>query len=227
MAHRDQLWFVNATKQAYPDYFRACRIIEIGSLDINGSIRRMFTGCEYVGLDVAAGPGVDAVCQGQDYDGPADNFDTAVCCEVMEHNPFWVETFRNMIRVTRPGGLVILTCASHGRPEHGTARTEPTASPLTVGLGWTYYRNLDASDFMNGVPINLDFSSWRFYRNSTSNDLYFIGFKAGSSAPANATWSMRSIAAKLALWNVTRGKWWINRVRFMMPGKGHMTGKAG
>ncbi len=79
-------------------------MLEIGSLDVNGTVRQHFEKCDYRGLDVAEGPGVDIVCQAQDYDAPIGSFDTVVCCEVMEHNPHWAETFANMLRLCQPGG---------------------------------------------------------------------------------------------------------------------------
>ena len=135
MAHRSQLEFVRLLAANMPEYFRGKRVLEVGSLDINGSIRQFFKDCDYTGLDVAAGPGVDVVCEGQKYDAPG--FDVVISCEAMEHNPYWAETLQNMIRLCKPGGLLVMTCATIGRPEHGTARSEPESSPLTVGLGWS------------------------------------------------------------------------------------------
>lgn len=68
---------------------------------------------------MAAGKGVDLVCKGEEYDGPDNTFDTVVSGEVMEHNPYWAEKMRNMIRVCKPGGLVVMTCAGLGRGSMG------------------------------------------------------------------------------------------------------------
>src|SRR5690606_19424692 len=106
-------------------FFRGTRVLEVGSLDLNGSVRSNFSGCDYLGIDVAAGPGVDLVCQGQDYDAPDGSFDVVTSCEAMEHNPYWRETFANMLRLCRPGGLILMTCATTGRGEHGTTRKHP------------------------------------------------------------------------------------------------------
>ena len=147
MAHKGQQNFIQLVQASVSRFLFNKRVLEIGSLDINGSVRSHFRECSYTGIDVAAGPGVDMVCQGQDYGGPEDSFDVVISCEVMEHNPHWAETMKNMIRVCKPGGLVLMTCATLGRGEHGTARTSPNSSPLTVELGWNYYRNLTARDF--------------------------------------------------------------------------------
>lgn len=83
----------------------------------------------------AKGPGVDIVCPGHEADSPTGHFDTMVSAECFEHNPFWVETFSNMLRMTLPGGLVAVSVATTGRGEHGTPRTSALESPLTVGRG--------------------------------------------------------------------------------------------
>jgi SAM-dependent methyltransferase len=219
MAHKQQMRFVGEIAHAFPAFFRQGRVLEIGSLDINSSIRGMFPGTEYTGIDVAPGPGVDIVRQGQDHDAPDGYYDAVVCCEVMEHNPHWAATFRNMSRMTRAGGLTIMTCAARGRPDHGTARTEPEASPLTVGLGWTYYRNLEAADFEAEAPAGDAFSVWRYIRNYDSCDVYFAGFRVGAPAPDGAAAALRAIRNRLALRNLTRSRAWRNRVRTGLLGR--------
>lgn len=183
MSHRQQLEFVASLQRAFPDYFRGRHVLEIGSLDINGTIRSYFTGCGYTGIDVGAGPGVDLVCQGQDYNAPPASCDVVISCEVMEHNPYWKETFENMVRLCRPAGLVIMTCASAGRPEHGTTRTTKSDAPL---VEWEYYRNLVARDFTASIAIREQFSVAEFMENWEVCDLYFAGFRAGAPAPSSA-----------------------------------------
>lgn len=177
MAHQAQRNYLNQVRNELPDYFANKKVLEIGSLNINGTARDFFTNCEYIGLDVAEGPCVDKVVQGQDYDGPDDNFDVTISCECFEHNPEWVATFRNMIRLTKPGGLVIMTCATTGRREHGTSRSDVYSSPLTVKIGWEYYKNLEARDFQEHFDFDKLFSQYMFLKNDGAHDLYFWGIK--------------------------------------------------
>lgn len=206
MAHWQQMGFVEEVGALFPQFFRGVRVLEIGSLDINGSVRSFFTGCDYIGLDVSPGRGVDVVCQGQDYDAPDGSFDCVLSCEVMEHNPHWRETFANMIRLCRPGGLVIMTCATRGRAEHGTTRSSPDSSPLTIGKGWEYYRNLEARHFEAALDLRRDFSLHRFFRGLDSNDLYFAGFRAGAEPPAGAEAGLAQLARRYWVRNATRPK---------------------
>jgi len=180
MCHMEQLVFFKKIQLRMPEYFEDTKVLEVGSLDINGSIRQFFKAKEYIGLDVGPGPGVDVVCEGQNFDYPDEYFDVTVSSECFEHNPFWLETFLNMVRMTRSGGLVAFSCASEGRKEHGTHRSEPESSPLTVFKGgdyWNYYRNLNEEDFTSEVDLDSIFSKYKFKYNDKAFDLYFYGVK--------------------------------------------------
>ena len=111
------------------------------------------------------------------YTLPSGYYDVTASAECFEHNPFWVETFANMLRLTKPGGLVIFSCATTGRQEHGTSRTDPNDSPLTAELGWNYYRNLDAQDFLDTFNLPGWFDCFHFLVCPQTFDLYFYGVR--------------------------------------------------
>lgn len=176
MAHREQGEYIVSVKQRFPQFFKGGRVLEIGSLNINGTVRQFFDADEYIGVDVGEGPGVDVVMSGHEYDDER-KFDCVISCECLEHNPFWKETFLNMTRLCRRGGLVVFTCATTGRPEHGTERTTPQDSPLTIAKGWSYYENLTEEHF-SSIDLGELFLDHRFSVNTISCDLYFEGIKA-------------------------------------------------
>jgi len=177
MAHQSQRDFLKTIGAGFPIFFHNAKVLEIGSLNINGTVRDFFSNCDYTGIDVAAGKDVDIVCQGQQFNADTNSFDHVISCEAMEHNPYWKETLVNMIRVCRPGGLVTMTCATIGRPEHGTKRTSPSDSPLTIEQGWDYYQNLKSIDFTQQCELESAFMSFRFWVNWSSFDLFMIGLK--------------------------------------------------
>jgi SAM-dependent methyltransferase len=185
MAHAEQTGFIRVMRDfVFP--FNGS-VLEIGSYQVNeiGSLRQIFSGCSYTGVDLAEGPGVDIVASGHDIDLTADSFDVTLSSECFEHNPFWRETFANMNRMTKPGGVVIITCASRGRIEHGTARSaKPHYSPGTKAIGWNYYMNLTQNDFERSFNISRMFSKSHFYYVKSSHDLYFFGVKSGATGPA-------------------------------------------
>ena len=202
MSHYTQKQFIGWVREALPERFQAQKVLEVGSLDINGSARSFFSGCDYTGIDVGSGPGVDVVCGGQDYEAPDASFDVACSFEAMEHNPYWKETFANMIRMLKPGGMLLMSCATAGRPEHGTARSKPGDSPLTIGIGWDYYRNLRRSDFEQAFALEREFSMYYAGHYYQGCDLFFFGFKAGVPAPANAPALRASLRRRYALRNL-------------------------
>jgi hypothetical protein len=175
MSHHEQRVFIDSVRERFPYFFTGVRVLEIGSLDINGSVRDFFTGCDYTGVDIGAGYGVDVIAQGQDLTYPDRSFDVVISAECFEHNPFWLETFANMVRMA--DGLVLFTCATQGRPEHGTTRSDRYSSPLTIDFGWDYYRNLVEEDFTSALDIAALFGPHEFSVQESSRDLYFYGLR--------------------------------------------------
>jgi SAM-dependent methyltransferase len=120
----------------------AVNVLEIGSLDINGSVRSLFDaltsdGGSYLGIDVQEGPGVDVVADASVYESSI-KYDIVVCAEVFEHTPLWPKIVKNAHSLLEPGGMLILTMAGEGRPPHSAIDENPIRS-------WEYYKNVSAS----------------------------------------------------------------------------------
>jgi hypothetical protein len=92
-------------------------VIEIGSRDINGSIRGLFGDASYVGLDLFEGPLVDWVGDAEQYE-PEAPVDCVIACEVYEHTPRWSKLTEAAASWLAPGGTLIVTCAGPGRSPH-------------------------------------------------------------------------------------------------------------
>ncbi len=107
-----------------PDEVRGRRVLEVGALDVNGSVRPVvenaFAPAEYVGVDLEAGPGVDVVCPAEDLVdrfGP-DRFDVVLGLEMLEHVRDWRAVIRQCKRVCAPGGVLLFTTRSKGFKYH-------------------------------------------------------------------------------------------------------------
>jgi SAM-dependent methyltransferase len=173
LAHQQQFDFVSGIASFFPDNFAKCKVLEVGSLNINGSVRQFFTDCDYIGIDLGQGRDVDIVCPGQEYKAQDNTFDTVISCECFEHNPDWVATFANMHRMTKSGGLIVMSCATTGRAEHGTKRTSPGDAPFCND----YYKNLTEQDFKENFDVDSMFSVYEFGIGEATKDLYFYGVK--------------------------------------------------
>jgi SAM-dependent methyltransferase len=99
------------------------RVLEVGSRDVNGSIRPILESrgpTEYIGVDIVPGPGVDELC---DAGALADrfgekSFDVVVSTELIEHVRDWRAAIDNMKRVLKPGGQLLVTTRSRGFAVH-------------------------------------------------------------------------------------------------------------
>lgn len=128
------------------------RILEFGSLDINGSVRSVLQhmSLEYVGVDVQSGPGVDVTGNAATFDSPA-RFDVIVCAEVFEHTPAWREIIVNSHRLLRDGGIFIATMAGEGRAPHSAIDENPIRD-------WEYYDNVGEWELSRAMRIFSRFS---------------------------------------------------------------------
>ena len=64
MAHLQQLTFVKTISEHLTKDYRNVKILEIGSYDVNGSIRKFFLNSEYIGVDLIDRPFVDIISDG-------------------------------------------------------------------------------------------------------------------------------------------------------------------
>jgi SAM-dependent methyltransferase len=90
-------------------------VLEVGSYDMNGSPRYLFADFRsYIGIDLVEGPGVDLTMNCQDLKFPDASFDVVVDAERLEHDTNFFQSYREIFRVLRPGGHVIVTTRSWG-----------------------------------------------------------------------------------------------------------------
>lgn len=177
MAHRAQREFCQEVKRRFPDRFLRARVLEVGALNVNGTIRDLFEDCRYVGLDCRDGPGVDVVCLAHEYREPDAAFDVVCALETFEHDPHAPQTISNLLRMLRPGGLFLMTCAGVGRPEHGTARTGGGMGPHP-----DFYRNVSPGEFCRWLlDTDVALDELHIRRRAHPCDLYAWAIKSGSS----------------------------------------------
>jgi len=105
------------------DDVRGKRVIEVGSMNVNGSLRATIEAlgpAKYIGVDLGEGPGVDEVCPAEALVarfGEA-SFDLVVCTEMLEHVREWRVAVTNLKGLVAPGGVLLVTTRSKGFPYH-------------------------------------------------------------------------------------------------------------
>lgn len=180
MAHPEQRNYCLSVKQKFPNYFSKKKVLDVGSLDINGCNKPLFESCEYLGIDIGVGPNVDLVCKGHELDYADEYFDTIVSTECFEHDMHFTETLKNIVRMLKPEGLFFFTCGGDGRGEHGTLRTDTFSSPLTTrhSPNWAnYYRNVNESWFRDIIVPEDHFENFKFSYLAATQDFQFYGIK--------------------------------------------------
>jgi SAM-dependent methyltransferase len=176
MAHFEQQEFVRIVVNELNklDNFTDLSVLDVGSYDVGGSVKKFFPKNQYLGVDLAKGPNVDVVLDGSQLEKLNKKFDIVISCECFEHAKNWDQVFQSMYNVCKDNGFIIFTCASRGRIEHGTARTINSDSP---GTDDTYYKNIFKNEFEKNFEVNRLFNQSFLYYNIKSSDLYFFGSK--------------------------------------------------
>ncbi len=96
------------------DAFRT--VVELGSQDVNGSLRdHSPAGVHYIGVDVMPAKGVDLVVHpGAPLPLAFEIADAVVTSSAFEHDVCFWNTFLDLLRILRPGGLLYVNVPSNG-----------------------------------------------------------------------------------------------------------------
>ena len=158
-------------------------ILEVGSYNVNGSFRPYIESLNpstYTGVDQLSGPDVDVIGKAEhlvNVYGPA-SFDVVISTEMLEHCEHWHDAVWNMMEVTKPGGLHIISTRSPGFPWHPYPEDWWRFSLDDIRAIWSSWDILDARDDpeMPGVFIKArkrhDWDSLLDYLRLTSMTVY-------------------------------------------------------
>lgn len=174
MSHAVQRKWCEGLKVAMPRFFKGKAVLEMGSLNVNGSLRPLFKKGTYLGVDVIAGKDVDMVgaFHGLDF---SKYFDVVCSVNSLEHDIHFDETLPKMYKLLKPGGLMFISAAFKWA-EHGTSRCAPGASGTAQLEGkWRdYYENVSREDIMRHFKYDM----FQFYMLGVCHkDVQFVGIK--------------------------------------------------
>lgn len=182
--HNSQVQYCLEVKNKFPFYFKNKKVIDFGSMNINGDNTFLFEDCYYVGVDVGPGKNVHIVGKAHEIRHLDETYDTVISTEMFEHDMYLHLSIPNMIRVLKSNGLFLFTCAGPGREEHGTRRTQPFASPHTSTMEhWCdYYANVDENKIREIIDVDGIFKQYEFRSiegdwKIPNADLQFYGIK--------------------------------------------------
>jgi len=91
-------------------------VVDIGGLDVNGSLKQFFKNMNYICVDIAPHPSVDVVVEpGKPLPFESGSIDLIVSTSCFEHDPcFWI-TFKEMCRITKPDGYIYISAPGNGK----------------------------------------------------------------------------------------------------------------
>jgi hypothetical protein len=144
-------------------------VLEIGSRHINGTVRGLFNGADYLGIDVVPGHCVDRVADGATFT-PERPIDTVVCCEVLEHTDAAEAIVGHGLNLLQPDGILLVTCAAPDRAPHSAV----DGNALRPG---EFYRNVLPND-LHAWVLNAGAEVMVLAHDPDRGDLYLCARKA-------------------------------------------------
>lgn len=123
--------YLKGLKEKYPKSFKGCKVLELGSGIINGSVREYFEdNKEYIGVDfrkyainsegdLSMINGVDLIARCIDTDFPKSHFDTIISYSMLEHDTVWKDSLAHNVPFLKKGGMMFLEWGGVGMGEHG------------------------------------------------------------------------------------------------------------
>lgn len=142
-------------------------VIDVGSRDINGTVRALFPNAKYTGVDIVDGNGVDVAADAAVW-APKKPVDLVVCLEMLEHCAVWRDVIRNIHdTMLKSSGRIVVTAANLSRAPHsgvdgGQVRPDE------------FYENIDPVDLEN---VLIDAGFWDVVVEELGTDVRATGVK--------------------------------------------------
>lgn len=187
--HRTAMEHAKLFFDTYLDGKTGQKIVEIGSQDVNGSLRAFAGNNEYLGVDFVNGRGVDVILKDPYILPFADNsFDVCVTSSCFEHSEFFWLLFLEIMRIIKPTGVAYINV-----PSNGVVHQWPVDA-------WRFYPDsgqaLQNWARRNGMNIALLESFIGRQRKSLWNDFVAVFVKDAAHA---SEWPRRMVDARVAL----------------------------
>lgn len=131
--HDNNRTFLDDLVKKYPDSFRNVKVLELGSGNMGpktdenlhklngrnyGSVRPWFSGCEYIGVDICEGLGVELAMAAKDTKLQENYFDTLISFSLLEHDLEWRLSLGNNLKWLKSGGMIFMCWGAEGNEPH-------------------------------------------------------------------------------------------------------------
>ncbi len=141
--HPSSMTHMKAFRDKYLRGLEGLTVIDVGSLDINGSYRDLFSAHEYTGLDVVKGKNVDMVLKAPcKWDEVRDgSVDVVISGQAFEHIKYDNKVMAEVARSLKPGGHCCIIA--------------PSAGPLYEVLDYRRYQATDMRNLAEGAGLEV------------------------------------------------------------------------
>jgi len=169
-------------RDRFPELFSDRKVLEVGSFNVNGSVRRFFSDCEYTGLDWRRGALVDVVSLAHDMPFDPGSFDTVISASTLEHDPYWDKSLIKMVEVLTDDGALLLSwgsaiCKTHREntcPDYHRSNNPKAFHPRPV---------VDVLNLLGGIGMYIqefryEFNVWKEHNMSRKRMSKPMGFAA-------------------------------------------------
>ncbi len=163
--HLEVLDFLKRTKERFPKKFKNVRVLELGSLNINGTPRQFFEECEYIGVDRQTGDGVDVVSKAHEFKSRK-KFDVVITTEMLEHDKYADLSIENVWKLLKKDGMLIATTANINRAPHYEFVGEDN-----------HYENISRERVENWIK-KIGVKKFEIEEDEKKQDIRFIFFKS-------------------------------------------------
>lgn len=122
--HQEAFDYIKCIQEEYRIGETPLNGLDIGGQLINMPVHHLFPKVSWTVLDIEDGVGVDIVADGTTWRSDT-KYDLVLSTEVLEHLEDWRGIMTTCAEALETGGILILTCASVGRPPHSAHGVVP------------------------------------------------------------------------------------------------------
>lgn len=88
-------------------------VVDIGSFDVNGTYRELFTKAKYIGVDITSGKNVDIIMDSEEWKSLKD-VDVVISGQTLEHTADIPKLMDSIYGILKPEGVICMIAPSQG-----------------------------------------------------------------------------------------------------------------
>jgi SAM-dependent methyltransferase len=183
--HNNNMRFWQYVAKKYHRWFALPRVLELGSFNVNGTVRDVFHSFEeYIGVDERHGPCVDVRCCASEVAAlvPGE-FDIVISASMLEHDSNWQQTLDAAISKLKAHGLLLLSWGGALNDPHEQHAME--WAPLRAGdvLDYLAFRSIYVHEFHYEANLpTFVASEARPLRAKGFGEVVLVGFRCEADA---------------------------------------------